>query len=221
MNVMKTMPTDRVEIAFSLRLQPKYGGHLASEEESVMRSYSEPVSFNDSPPFGAESQQIIGWVSLPNGVRDIKEWTSNSKVHIEFYSSGLAYQDFPMKRNKTIKITCQEFRPLPGDGTERKWNDGQSVVRIPSYAIAKNHYSPTRKALETYFNENRDSFLEELDINQDELVKLTLKEARRQANRVSHQIKRSRQPFTNSRNSQRCYITLSTSVFSLSFVQRL
>jgi hypothetical protein len=83
-----------------------------------------------------------------------------------------------------VEVVCQQFEPLPTDPAIRKWNEGKSVVRIPSYAIAKGQHSQATRALTEFVTHSPDIFIDQLKIGKDPLVALILGEAQRVSRKV-------------------------------------
>jgi hypothetical protein len=125
-----------------------------------------------------------GFLSFPNGIRKIEEWSSPRKIKVDFVSSWLARQGVPNAGGRNVSVICQQFNPLPMDPVVRKWNQGKSEVRIPSFAIAKGQLSEATRALTTFATGSPDVFIDQLKSGKDPLVVLTMQEAQRLSHKV-------------------------------------
>lgn len=127
-----------------------------------------------------------GALSFPNGVRDIKDWCSYIKKPLILYNKGLSSRQSNYPHNLTVKIICQEFRPLDTDPLSKKWKNGEEsvVLNLPAFAIAKGQKSATERSLDQFLRDNRRLLFDLAKESGNRVIEAVLSEAVRYAEKV-------------------------------------
>ena len=86
-----------------------------------------------------------------------------------------------------MRITCREFKPLPGDPLSKIWLKGNKPVtlNLPPYAMPLAQKAKTSKDMDVMLNTKLDLLIEELRYGQENIVATPLEEAARHASTVS------------------------------------
>ena len=86
-----------------------------------------------------------------------------------------------------LKVICKEFPATPGIRSFRSWTKGTEKIDIelPNYAMTAHQQTETAKNLDALVEAEFDKLVVELAAGQGDIVSLTLKEAARQAEKVS------------------------------------
>lgn len=86
-----------------------------------------------------------------------------------------------------MKVICKEFPATPGIRSFRSWTKGTEKIDIelPNYAMTAHQQAETAKNLDALVEAEFDKLVVELAAGQGDIVSLTLKEAARQAEKVS------------------------------------
>lgn len=87
-----------------------------------------------------------------------------------------------------LKVTCREFPNTPGIRTTKSWTKGEYKIdiRLPNFAMSKTQCSVTARNLDILVDAEYDKLVGELADDQNAIVARTLKEAVRQAEKVSN-----------------------------------
>ena len=85
-------------------------------------------------------------------------------------------------------MVCKEFPATPGIRSVKSWTKGTEKIDIdlPNVAMTSRQYSDTARNLDTLVETEYEKLANELAIGQDDIVSGTLKEAMRQAEKVSN-----------------------------------
>lgn len=87
-----------------------------------------------------------------------------------------------------LRVRCREFPFTPGIRTSKSWTKGTYKIDIhfPNFAMTRWQYLEAAKSLDALVKAEYDKLVRELAIGQEDIISGTLKEAVRQAERVSY-----------------------------------
>lgn len=128
-------------------------------------------------------------MSFPEGLPDIKDWVPRRNIPLQLYNLGPADVSVPPELRPCLKVTCSEFLDTAASiRTTKSWTKGayKIDIHLPKFAMSKSQCSVTAKNLDLLVTAEYDKLVAELAEDQNAIVAQTLKEAVRQAEKVSN-----------------------------------
>ena len=109
-------------------------------------------------------------------------------VPLQLYNLGPANTSVPPELRPCLRVICREFPDTPGIRTTKSWTKGACKIdiQLPNFAMSRSQCSVAAKHLDELVETEYDKLVGELADEQDAIVSQTLKEAVRQAEKVSN-----------------------------------
>ena len=131
----------------------------------------------------------VGALSFPDGLPELKHWVPRRNVPVQLYNLGPADVSVPPELRPCLKVTCSEFLDTAaGIRTTKSWTKGayKIDIHLPKFAMTRSQCSVTTKNLDLLVAAEYDKLVGELADDQGAIVAQTLREAVRQAEKVSN-----------------------------------